>query len=185
MWPYNNPSQSLSRGFIFLLTLFFLLIFSIITIAELTFVRMNLSIARHRWERMNHLSMSHAVLHELEENLMIQLPSCLISPISTQVLLNYSISYWREHACRGAYQQIRYFYLVELLGRDYCGIVQKIDENQAVVADYYRITLLSFSRSVINRVILQSTFVVGRSTKQACTELPYPAKIGQQTRREL
>lgn len=183
MLHYDKFSTTKSKGFILILTLFFLIVFSLTTIAELTFIRLNLKTARHRWERNRHLLSSYTMLRTIENQFLLQPYHCIISAIPTHVLIKRHLSWWKENACFGTTSSISYFFILEKLERNPCGIIEKIDENHFIIADYYRITLLSMISS-IDKIFLQSTVVASHLTTQRCTETPYQAKIGRQNWRE-
>ncbi|HLB42190.1 MAG TPA: hypothetical protein VJN02_04960 [Gammaproteobacteria bacterium] len=173
------------QGFILLITLLFMQIFSLTTLAELTFIKLNLKFTRHQLERMNSLQNSKMMLDTIENNLTFQIPYCIIPTISTQSLINKSIFWWETNACSSTIDRTNYYYVIESLGKNLCALIENIDENHNIIADYYRITLLSLSTIKVNKSFLQSTIILPSNNVQPCTDILRQVKIGRQILREL
>ena len=174
------------HGFILLVTLFFLQIFSLCTLAEFMLIRLNLKSVRHRLERSHHVLESLTIFKALENDALLQLPDCMIPAIATQTLVQHPITWWKRHGCSGAIDSILYYYILESLGSNPCQIIEKIDENHNIIANYYRITFISLLHALrINKIVLQSTIVTAKQNTQPCTDTPRHVKIGRQIWREL
>ncbi|OGT37498.1 MAG: hypothetical protein A3F11_02455 [Gammaproteobacteria bacterium RIFCSPHIGHO2_12_FULL_37_14] len=174
-----------NHGFILLIMLIFMQIFSLIVLAELMSIKLNLKLARDRWQKTNNLLMSNAFLHKIENNLIFTIPSCVQSALSPQFLINRSTEWWGKFACASNHTTL-YHYVIEKLGNDPCALIRIIDKNHTITADYYRITLLFQSSAPKSfKIILQSTIVRPKTSTQACTEIPHQVKIGRQVYREL
>ncbi len=180
------PAKLSSQGFVFLTVLVFLQILSLLGLSSL----MNIStLSRsfiHDWQKTEFLMIADKVLRTLEENVKADGSLCLIPRTSSDALVKKPLSWWRTHTCHGNLHQIRYYYAVESLGADPCGIVSQNDDNDKLVAHYYRLTLLALTNNKNDASMhLQSTMVTSTVATTKCIGKSHQVLLGRQMVREI
>ena len=135
---------------------------------------------RHYWEMSQQRQNLSYVLTQIEQQLLIHPPSCMIPITQYSAIKIKPVVWWQQQACHYVWQNKDYYYAIELLGQDGCAVINKIYS-----ATYYRINLFTISvEGYHHRWLLQST--VARPEKMlACQEKIHRVKIGEQMRREL
>lgn len=175
-----------SNGFVLFTVLIFMQLFSLMSIYGLTTAAIALKINQHRWLRDQYSSAANQILHDLENNLLRDESICMIPVLSAAWIAKQSLVWWQQHACSGNFGEMRYYYAVEWLGKNDCGVISKIDNNQWLTANYYRITLFLLpNRFPGSKLILQSTIAKPSANIPSCPGKTYSVIIGRQMRREL
>ncbi len=79
-----------------------------------------------------------------------------------------------------------YYFRIEQLGNDECGLIKKDQYNHMVTSDYYRITLwVVLNQARDKRLILQSTLAKAGSDPLSCRSKIHIVASGRQMLREL
>jgi hypothetical protein len=174
-----------TNGFVFFILLLFLQIFALISLYGWMVVNLNLKNNMHLWQREMFFHTSENILLRLKDNLPFLLSHCPITILSPHYLSLQPISWWQSHACSAKLNEISYYYVVEPLGKDPCGIINN-DTNSVFIADYYRITLFALSdKTQIAKLILQSTFVKPEKSTLPCMDKLHFVTKGLQMCREI
>lgn len=154
-----------NRGFILIIVLIFLQIFSLIGLFNISSLTQVLKSNSHLYQSYYLRHKSLAFLQELEREIK---PECLIPIIPAPLLAKKPASFWQVHACHANVDGIRYYYSMEWLGEDACA-----------EAAYYRITLKA------GHYLLQSTLALALSESKVCEGRKHVVKPGRQWLREL
>src|SRR3990167_7569827 len=162
---YISKYSSAPRGFVLLIVLFFMQIYTLLGIYSLTSSYRIVKMNRFLWEREINLWKANQTLHEVERKIAISTPAlCTVPIMPTSDMVGKTVSWWNQMACNGQAEK-HYYYVVENLGIDPCVII-KNSNNQLIRAEYYRITLLYLlTKRGDRRLLLQSTIV--RENKEA------------------
>ena len=116
----------------------------------------------------------------LATDLPSQYDQCLIRLPVNQRLQNQSRQWWQEHACHHREPGQNYYYVIESLGQDVCGLVS-VDDNTRV-ADYYRLTVNLFDWSgEQSLMLLQHVYAVAAHRMKDCESQAHSVKSGLQS----
>ncbi len=170
------------KGFVLFSALLFLLIFSLLSLYSLSAVTLSTKANRDAYQAMQVKLQADHALTLAETEFRYGISYCLIEVTSLAKLAKLSQTEWQQRGCTGHLQAINYYYVVESLGIDPCGVVHK--NNNLFAADYYRITLLAESADLIYKTLLQSTLVLASHQKPACQQVERQVKIGRQSWRQ-
>lgn len=178
--------RTVQQGFILLPVLIFFQLCAIVSLHDLFTVffwrKSNLII----WEKHQYEGRIKAILQTIETKLMFtQLPPCLIDPKEGVDSLGKSLSWWEAFSCSGNFGQIRYYYVVEFLDADACGVVNGTP-NQNLTAFYYRITLYAIPPVPKGaKRFLESIIVKGEKNLATCSGKLHRVQAGRQMYRYL
>lgn len=174
--------QCKGRGFVLPAVLVFLQLFSWLSVSSLMMVSMDIKSQVHQWQKQEYLMQTHLILEHLEDELSAGIVTCLISHYTAAEMAKKPLAWWQAHTCHGYFQKVSYYYAVESLGMDVCGIVSEKNNEQKRIANYYRIRLLSLPDKQKNTQLrLQSTLVVGANAAASCQGEEHPVTLGRQT----
>lgn len=174
------------HGFVLLIVLVFLQLFSLLGLYGLTTASITTRTNRHLWQRDRDLLVSKKLLHDIENQLSADSLTCVIQRLSRSVLARKPISWWQQNACSGNLIEMRYYYVMETLGNDPCGVLGKDDNNQAVIPKYYRITLYVLPDKMRRaKLILQSTMAKQSEERSICSGTPHQVELGRQMWRPI
>jgi len=178
---YGNHSKL--SGFVLFTTLIFLQIFSMLSLYGMTTSRLLLKAETQRWEKIKTVNMTKILLRQIEDSLLIELPACLVSPTTSQALIKQPIAWWQQVACSGILARNQYYYVVEFLGKDACGMMNAVTR---ISAQYYRITLYFQPHHAWGaNILLQSTLAKESDEFSSCTQQLHKVSPGEQMWREL
>jgi Tfp pilus assembly protein PilX len=173
------------KGFVLLIILVFMQIFSILTCVGLASVSAAIRINRDAWQSYTFKKAAVRELDTLETALLTTGPQCVIPILPAGELARKSISWWQEYSCSSNLAGFRYYYVTENLGKDSCSLLDK-DTDHIVIADYYRITLLALpAKKLTAKLILQSTMVKASNDSLPCDRDKHLVTAGRQMQREL
>jgi hypothetical protein len=85
---------------------------------------------------------------------------CRINPIPPEVLITSPLEWWEEHACQEQFTQGKYYYIYENLSTVLC--------QEGGNANYFRTTLLIYTKNQEVREILQNTIVKIDNANRVC-----------------
>lgn len=174
------------HGFVLLIVLIFLQIFSLMGVAAFLNAKMGFKIAREFEQKNTFFSSSKYILRLLAAKMTVDKIHCLIEIIPATEMATKPPFWWKQFSCGGQLSEIHYYYVVESLGQDPCAIIENSANNQKLIADYYRITLLSLSNKMKSvRILLQSTIAKASPSSLSCTNNLHRVTIGQQMWREI
>lgn len=190
MWQSKNKiiKSSLSKyqGYILFIVLIFLLIFSFTGLHSLMYTTQMIKITHHRIKKENNMHIAQQILKRLELYSMKESFLCEIYPMPAFELADMSISWWIHHGCHGQFNSMQYYYTIEPLGVDSCGIIKKNKYNDYSIAEYTRLTLYMLTdQSAIGRIILQSTIVKSTQGNSSCHHPFHVIHLGRQMLREI
>jgi hypothetical protein len=176
------------KGFILFSVLLMLQIFIMLGLYGVTAVRFLLKSSHHHWQRQKNEAVAQLVLHQIENHLLSHVSSCIIPTISVYLLRRYKDEWWNKHACHGHFLKNRYDYVVELLDKDSCSLINKRDMDEKATTEYYRISLRFLpSDTDIEKVniLLQSTAAIVKDEIAVCRGEWHQVILGRQMQREL
>lgn len=135
--------------------------------------------------RADYLRQAGLVLRTVESSLQDSLPSCLVPVMPSADIARKPEDWWRRQACPYLENGVQYYYAVEALGKDECSVI-KLSKNQALIADYYRVTLYRLpedDRGV--KILLQSTMVKAVDDNTSCHDMLHEVRPGRQMLRQI
>lgn len=169
------------RGITLLTTLIFLQIITLLSLYLIRMAWLEMKQAHYFWFQQNIINTAQNRLSEIEKNLKIALPNCMIEKTTSAELVGYPFEWWQSKACQGHTKKFSYYYVVESLEKDPCAIIQNANP---MIANYFRITLLCKAEQ--SRVILQSTIVLPHQEEMLmCDGIKHSVNLGRQMWREL
>lgn len=171
------------RGFVLFAVLIFMQIYALLGMAALLSVRLADKTTQAMDVRHQMQLQANAILHGVEQSLLLSQPGCIMEPMPIAQLLHEPPSWWAENACQSGDEDTPTYYTVEKLALDTCASVQN-NQNQPVAAQYYRITLSTFYGKA-DKILLQSTVVVPAVQVVECAEQAHKVQGGRQMVREL
>jgi Tfp pilus assembly protein PilX len=173
------------RGFVLIIVLVFLQLFSLLGWYALTSASMAIKMNEHHWQREKNWYSANQALNDAELNLSSTLPPCMIPIAPLAAIVNEPFSWWQRQGCSGNLNEIRYYYVAEWVGNDPCGVIGKGVSNQSITAEYYRITLLALPKKMkMATIILQSTIIKGNHDNSSCRGQSRLVTVGRQMWRE-
>lgn len=165
------------RGYVLLLVLVFMQIYVLLGMYGLESAILEFNANSRLWSRNQDTQFAKQIVNELANKEFKD--NCIISAGSR--VQKKPLEWWQLWGCSGNLSGFQYYYIIEVLGNDACAL---IDINQAISADYYRITLVSFS-SYYSTLILQSIEVKPSNTQNLCMGKTHIVAEGRQSWREL
>jgi hypothetical protein len=174
--PFREDSKR--AGFILMTMLIFLQIFSLISLYGLTRAHVAMKKNNYFWKMSLQKLKAKMMLKQLEKR---DLSLCMIPTTSVTTLTQKSRKWWERNACSEAGNGIYYYYAVESLAIDACGIMEK-----AQIAHYYRITLfVLFDKLGLFKYFIQSTIARPENKITDCHDQPHFIQNGRQMWREI
>lgn len=168
-------------GYVLLITLVFLQIFALLGMYALTKSVNALRQDQHQWQRLQSDRQANLILVKLEKSLIQDAIKCHI-PLTTDIFKK-TIAWWEQYGCSANFAGIRYYYVEEDLGIDECAIISN-DNNQQVIANYYRITLcMNMNNLPESKIIVQSTLAKPVMSNHRCFGHKRQLKAGRQVLR--
>jgi hypothetical protein len=168
------------QGYILLTVLIFMQICSLASLASLLHTANVFKLNNHIWQSYILQYRAHSILQKLEKEIELK-PNCRIPITSSFTLTKQSLEWWKTHACVDHIQGLLYYYVIEALDIDECGLINSM--NTVRVAAYYRITLFTLSDKL--RYLLQSTVALPLKPVQACQKKWHHVESGRQMWREI
>lgn len=166
--------------------LIFIQIFLLMGLYSLVNTSLVVKLTHHSFDRKTYLTKAIYFQKHLEVSLNLKTNHCGIPVMNSSLLASASVLWWRQHTCSGKFDGIRYYYAIESLGKDACGVIRKINDKLTVIANYYRLTLMVLPIKAYGpKIILQSTLVKGSEEIFSCTNQVHSVKLGHQGGREL
>jgi hypothetical protein len=157
--------MQLYNGFILLIVMVFLLIFSALSLYGLTHAATTIKMMRREEALQIATGQAKKILRQVENT---ELELCQIPVTAAYELTNKTMAWWEKAACWGEVKRLKYYYVMEVLDKIAC-------------ANYQRITLFALPASVKDAtIVLQSTVV-----KLACIEQAPLVQPGRQMLRIL
>lgn len=178
MWLY--PKE---QGYALMIILIFMQIMAMQGLYSMNRLRLSTHVNNDYWESQTERMRLNSSLSEIESQLLIDNPSCVIPTISPATLAKQSYVWWLAQGCVFSKHQL---YVVEALGKDHCASIEKISNKQQVEAFYYRITLAEFKQTNHGPIIIfQSTLVKESDDPISCASTPHTVARGRQMMREI
>lgn len=176
------------QGFILPIVLLFMQLFALLSIYELDGAKLSMQISRDYFHVIKNNIIAKQILKNLEQDVVSQSDNpypCFISLTSSTQLVRSPLQWWGTHACSGNFDAMRYYYVLEWLGKNPCVNLDKITNNQLVAVNYYRLTLYVNDSKSAGIWFFQSTLVKPSEEAPLCKDKPYSITIGRQMWREL
>lgn len=174
------------QGYILLIVLIFLQLFSVLGLYELTAITWSLKVSKDAQQQEALHDEALQSLGAAEKMVGGDEPVCLVSVGVSDTAAQNSNDWWAEWGCEGQLASSTYYYIVEFLASDPCAVVGKFNNNQALTANYYLITLVSLPKSAsLAKIILQSTIIKADNKPKLCTEKPHLVYLGRQMWRDI
>ncbi len=166
------------KGFILILTVLFLQICAVLSLylLEASWLDSKLSVLLKN-KQTSALALE-TQLRRIEKEIENDLPSCLIIPTVFDDLKQQPFAWWQKNACAAHSEVMNYYYVVEPLGSDECA---RIHGNKDLIADYYRLTILSLSVNEESKAWIQTTIVRGISSATVCEKATHDVNCGRQS----
>ena len=189
MLPYiRNPRQN---GFVLLLVLIFLQIFTLMSLSSLRQILMHVKLLGAIWQRQELTINAENLLSDIENQLKNSKPICIIRPISTTKIIQAPAQWWAAKSCVGNFKTFKYYYVIEFLGHDPCSFILSNNKRDTKKnAYFYRISLLmkrGYTNNISHapRVIMQSIFLKGGELTETCKLMPRFQSEGRKEWNEL
>lgn len=179
-------NKKLSNGFVLVTVLVFLQVFSLMSLYSLMYASATMKGNDHLWYGYIYRVKSNKILHRLESSAMTDMQACIIPVTPATVLALNPTAWWQLNTCSDNVDGIRYYYAVESLGGDPCGIMGKSNNNQLLTAEYYRITLCALPDKLKGaKFLLQSIIALPAVNAARCQRNLHLVKPGRQFWREI
>ena len=95
-------------------------------------------------------------------------------------------NWWQQHGCQVSEGNQLYYYVIESLGADVCGLMSEISGKRVDMANYYRITLTDVGNSSSQSGMMwQMTVAEPQSGLYQCKEQAHIVKAGRQMWRQI
>lgn len=179
MLRYANKNHH--AGFVLIIVLIFMQILSLLSWYTVENVLLEIKTTRNFIKQQRLLNQAELFLDQIEQEVLVQLPSCQIPPMNPEAYKSQSIAWWQSVSCAGNFQRFQYYYVIESLGADPCAYLA----HDKSWADYYRITLFVSTESIQSNVFLQSTVVLPIQYAQQCNEKQHAVQLGRQSWRVI
>jgi len=173
------------HGFVLLSVLIFLQIMTAFAIGALLMNKRHIKLLAEEIQQKKDMNQAKSKLIQIEKKLFSDGAKCLIKPVSTISLMTASPDWWELHGCREDNENLSLFYIVEHEGEDPCAILDKNNDNQYLVGNYYRITLLALSKDRPARMMLQSVAVLPVKASVSCDQKVRKIQAGRQQYQEF
>ncbi len=132
-------------------------------------------IAVHRYQMMKW------VLRQIESDPELDQLLCRIPITSVRDMASYSTRWWQTYGCRKTEKNRLYYYAVEYMGNDDCGVMSDVD-----AASYYRITLVTIDDLTDEAGwMIQSSIVLPHKRMYPCAGYAHHVAAGQQMLRQI
>ena len=166
--------------------LVFLQIFSLMSLYGLMTAGSTIKRYRQRWQHEHQFLLTKQRLRHIEKYWVTTAPSCQIPVILATSIAKKPISWWQQYACSDKLNRLNYYFVVEVIDKEPCGVLEKKLFNQIVTVEYRRITLLSLSNETNGiRILLQSTIATLMDSASPCQGKPHRVILGRQGWREI
>lgn len=168
------------KGVILLTVLLFISLFSLMSLYTLNMAALSHKNNRYDWEKMSMLIKAERLMSKIEIQ---SLSQCRLEPKITAS--NKPFSWWKKWGCVDKSADLECYHLVQALGPDHCAYIKPID-NQMMIAEYYRITLLCWTGDIQDlKLLLQSTVIKAGKSSRVCSSISRRVSVGRQTLREI
>jgi Tfp pilus assembly protein PilX len=168
-------------GIILILVLVFMPLIVMLSWCALANVMLAMQASQIVNQRNQSFNAALGVLHQLEAQLVSEIPHCIVPQAEASQLIAKSLAWWQSaETCAGNFQGFKYYYVVEPLGDDSCASI----ENIQATAAYFRITLFLNANSDA-KIFLQSTVIRASDWQQLCQGTHHLVKLGRQAWSEL
>jgi hypothetical protein len=166
-----------SSGFVLLMVMVFLLIFSALSLYGLTRAASTIKNI-HRMQQFQIATMqAEKILDRIEY---AEMEPCVIPTIAADEFANKPLSWWERTVCGGKEKNLKYHYVVEALGNVPCATL-----NDGT-ARYQRITLFALPALCKGAtILLQSTVIKPGVSNLSCEEPHHLVKPGRQMLRVI
>lgn len=180
------PPYHRSKGYVLLIVLIFLGVFSSAVLYQLNLTKQQLQILDTKQQHLTMLNNVETQLPVIERNWLVTKQGCDIPMTITVELAKKSVNWWVQRGCSltALYQQ-QLYYVVEYLGRDPCVYTHKYDNNQLITLVYYRITLVSIKGDERPILLIQSTLAKADENPLLCQGPTHYVNIGRQSIRRM
>lgn len=105
---------------------------------------------------------------------------CLSPVVSVLTLKKYSLQWWESYGCHMMMDNHSYYFMIESMGLDECGLMSEVSQQYADIANYFRISMIN-----IDRNIMQMTVALPKHQLLQCTDKMHYVIHGQQMVRQL
>lgn len=182
MLHYLNNNFERCRGFAFIVVLFFLQLVSLTSLFGLSQISVTMKKNLHEWDSEFYASIVDKMLQEVEARQISGANECSIPTIPGYELLHQPLSWWEANTCSDNMNEIRYYYAVELLGKDTCSVIGQMS-SQRMAASYERITVYAQPTGMHGKYLIQSTIAIPSGEAPLCQGKPHKVSIGRQMSR--
>ncbi len=170
------------HGFVLLTTLFFMQLFSLLSIYGLQMAASNFKLARFEVEKQQQIMLAKQLLQQVENNIFNYVSTCQVAVMPMEVLAKKEITWWQQFSCKENKNNATYYIAIETLSHDPCGVIEKEntdDGSVAVTAQYYRVNLF------LNNILLQSVVATRSDQVTVCSDEQHLVQVGRQMWRRI
>lgn len=170
-----------SDGFILLLVLLFMQIFSMLGLMELGNLAVSIK-SQSMFLKRNALEQKAILFYKSVQHYDWSIASCFVQPFSIETLRQASFNWWQENGC--SYDP-NSFFIIEKSQADPCSYLSKSTNNHAFTVQYYRVTLALFSENHF-AILQQSTYAEPAPTVSICQDdTKHIVSLGRQMVRDV
>lgn len=171
-----------NNGYVLLIVLIFLQLITLLGLFGLETCAIELKMNGQIYERLQLSQLAKQALSLLEDT--VEYSSCIIP--QTDWIDRRSGEWWLQYACSDNLSGFRYYYVIEKLGNDPCGLIGNVN-NQSVSANYYRTTLRALPTDKKAPALMLQSVVAkpNDDVHNICLYATHHVKEGRQTLREL
>lgn len=132
------------------------------------------------WQHYDLFLVARERLQFIESTHLTELNACHMGVMTEVELLSKSFNWWQDHACTGKIDGISYYYVIESLNNTSCIKLY----NSLEPIQYFRVTLLIYSKNKVFREILQSVVIKLDNAMRDCVDGNH-VYLGRQSFRRL
>jgi hypothetical protein len=179
--------MKMHQGHVLIIVLVFLMIFSFMGLHSLIYTAEMIKTTHDKITKDNNLLSANQLLKQIENHLVSSTSPCMVPLMPAFMFAKKPLFWWQHYGCHGRFRDAEYYYVIEFLEKDSCGIIKEKQYNDNL-AFFQRVTLcFSPRQSIVEKIILQSTIVkpIERENTITCPNRTRVLRVGRQTLRRL
>jgi hypothetical protein len=178
-------SRFRQTGYVLLLTLVFMQLFACLGLYSLLSMAVELKTSRHRILRELVGAKARDMVRAIEADVMRGGMDCVFPLEPSSFIKMKPTEWWQQHACLSDVGKYKFYYRVEALGVDPCGLIYA-DSNKIVASEYYRVTVnfLPTEEGEKIKLFLQTVLAKPASQPLSCVDQQHSVTPGRQMIRE-
>jgi hypothetical protein len=172
----GTRSKEKQQGFILILVLIFIQLFSLLNLYALKSIKQRMHLTKKNWQQELLTETIETTLFSLEKNIYLAEASCHFSFISPLTLSKLPLNWWQNHACFNQTQAFSYAYMIEPLSQDPCLTINNQPGESAL---FKRLSLCIWVKT--HKACIQAIYALTTINQEECKESKHRIKAGRQS----